>query len=80
MAVESGDQTWRVTYSVISTVIDGVVREKLSKTVNKVREGITDTEVFNMAWGLVKLSKYNTSAPAGLSVNKVATTPLSYEE
>lgn len=80
MAVEAGSQTWRVTYQVISTVIDGVVAAKMSKTINKVRENISDSDIFNMAWGFVKLSKYNTSAPSGLTVNKIATTPLSYDE
>lgn len=78
MAVEVGASTWRATYQVISTVIDGVVASKLSKTVNKVKEGITDEQVYNMCLGFVNLSKYKTSAPGGLTVNKVATTPLSF--
>lgn len=80
MAIEIGSPVWRATYQVISTVIDGVVAPKISKTVNKVKEGITDEQVYNMCLGFVNLTKYKTSAPGGLTVNKVATTPLSYAD
>ena len=78
MAVTSDTSVWKLSFSVGATVVDGQILEKYSRTIQKVREDVSDEYLFAMAYGIMALTKYKDMLPAGLTVSKVETTPLAW--
>lgn len=79
MAVASDTSVWKLSLSVGATVVDGQILEKYSRTIQKVRENVSDEALFGMAYGIMSLTKYKDMLPTGLTVSKVETTPLAWE-